>query len=109
MSTLPVHPIHQFLKQIKIDEVLWVFNAVSLYPSGMWDENSISPGIETGYAYTEDMNEKLVKKFYNGNFTKGSAVLKIKYYNPKILIVQRLPVKERERKMKLIVCEMVII
>ena len=28
-------PIHQLTKQIKLDEILWDFDAVSLYPSAM--------------------------------------------------------------------------
>ena len=54
-------PIHHIIKQIKLDEILWDFDANSLYPSAMWDENSIYPRIETGYAYTRDMNKKIVK------------------------------------------------
>ena len=76
------------------------FDCVSLYPSAMWDKNSIYPKIETGYAFTRDMNDELVEKFNNQTFTQGSAILKIKYYNPKNLIVQHLPVKEREKKLK---------
>ena len=45
-------PIHQLIKQIKLDELQWDCDAVSLYPSAMWDENSIYPRIETGYAFT---------------------------------------------------------
>ena len=67
----------------------------------MWDEKSIYPRIETGYAYTKDMNDELVEKFNTGNFTQGSAILKIKYCNPKKLIVQHLPVKEREKKIEI--------
>ena len=52
----------------------------------MWGSSSIYPRIETGYALTNDMNEKLVKKFNTGIFTQGSALLKIKYYNPKKII-----------------------
>ena len=59
------------------------------------------PRIETGYSYTRDMNDELVEKFNSGNFTKGSAILKIKYFNPKILIVQHLPVEEREKKIEI--------
>ena len=59
---------HQLKKQIKLSEPLWVFDAVSLYPSAMWDEKSIYPRIETGYAYTEDMNDELVEKFNNQTF-----------------------------------------
>ena len=44
------------------------------------------------------MNNELVEKFNTGNFNQGSAILKIKYYNPKNLIVQHLPVKERQKK-----------
>ena len=39
--------IHQLIKQIKLDELLWDLDAVSLYPSAMWDENSFFPSIET--------------------------------------------------------------
>ena len=90
------------IKQTKLDELLWESDAVSLSPSAMWDENSIYPRIETGYAFTRDMNDELVEKFNTGNFTQGSAVLRIKYYNPKSLIVQHLPVKEREKKIEII-------
>ena len=90
--------LHKLLKQIELIHLLWDFDAVSLYPSAMWDEKSIYPRIETGYAYTPDMNDELVNKFNTGNFNQGSAILRIKYYNPKNLIVQHLPIKERVNK-----------
>ena len=64
----------------------------------MWDANSIYPRIESGYAFTKDINDELVEKFINETFSQGSATLKIKYYNPKNLIVQHLPDKERGKK-----------
>ena len=64
----------------------------------MWDKNRIYPKIETGYAYTKDMNDELVEKFNNQSFIQGSALLKIKYYYPKYLVDQHLSVKEREDK-----------
>ena len=67
----------------------------------MWYENSIYPWTETGYAFARDMNDELVEKFNTGNFTQGSAVLRSKYYNPKNLIVQHLPVKERKKKIEI--------
>ena len=73
----------------------------------MWEENSIYPRIETGCAFTPDMNDELVEKLNTSNFNQRSAVLKIKYYNPRDIVVQHLPVKEREKKMTLFVCEMV--
>ena len=71
-------PIHQLIKQLKIIELLWDFDCVSLYPSAMWDKNSIYPKIETGFAFKKHMNDELVEKFNNQIFTQGSAILKIK-------------------------------
>ena len=68
----------------------------------MSDPESIYPRIETGYAFTKDMNDELVNKFNTQSFTQGSAVLKIEYYNPKNLIVQHLPIKERQKKIEII-------
>ena len=47
------------------------------------------------------MKDELVEKFNIGNFTQGSAILKIKYYNPEDLIVQHIPVKEKEKKIEI--------
>ena len=90
--------IHQLIKQLKIIELLWDFDCVSLYPSAMWDKASIYPRLETGYAFTPDMNDELVEKFNTQTFTQGSAILKNKYYNPKNLIVQHLPVKRKRKE-----------
>ena len=79
---------------------LWDFDAVGLYPSALWDEKSIYPRNETGYAFTRDMNNEFVEKFNNQSFTQGSAILKIKYYNPNKLIVQHIPIKEKEKKIE---------
>ena len=91
----------KLLKRIELIHLLWDYDAVSLYPSAMSDEHSIYPRIETGYAYTRDMNYELVEKFNNGNFNQGSAILKIKYYNPRDLIVQHLPIKEKVNKIEI--------
>ena len=93
--------VHQLINQSKIKELLWDSDCVSLYPSAMWYKNSIYLKVETGYASIRDMNEELVEKFKIQIFTQGSAILKIKYFNPKNLIVQHLPVKEREKKIEI--------
>ena len=67
----------------------------------MWDEKSIYARIETMYAYTRDMNDELVNKFNTVSFNQGSAILKIKYYNRRDLIVQHLPIKEKVSKMEI--------
>ena len=66
----------------------------------MWDKASIYPTIETSYAFTPDMNDELFENFNFQTFTQGSAILKIKYYNPKNLIVLHIPVKEKVKKIE---------
>ena len=90
--------LQKIIERIVLVHLLWDFDAVSLYPSAMWVEKSIYPRIETGYAYTRDMNDELVENVNNQTFTQGSAILKIKYYNPKNLIVRHLPVKEKKKE-----------
>ena len=90
--------LHKIIQRIELVHLLWDFDAVNLYPSAMWDENSIYPRIETGYSFTRGMNDELVEKFNNQTFNQGSAILKIKYYNPRDLIVQHLPIKEEGNK-----------
>ena len=47
------------------------------------------------------MIDELVEKFNTVNFNQGSAILKIKYYNLRDLIVQHLPVKERVKEIEI--------
>ena len=49
--------LHKIINRVELIHLLWDFDAVSFYPSAMWDENSFYPRIETGYAYTKDMND----------------------------------------------------
>ena len=69
--------LHEKIKRIELFHLLWDFDAVSLYPSAVWDKNSIYPKIETGYADEKHMNDELVEKYNNQTFTQGSAILKI--------------------------------
>ena len=71
-------PIQQLIRQSKLNEPLWDYDCVSLYPSAMWDKASIYTKLQTGYAYTPDMNDELVEKFNNQTFTQGSVIMKIK-------------------------------
>ena len=68
--------LHKIIQRIELIHLLWDFDAVSLYPSAMWNENSIYTRIGTGYAFTRDTNDELVQKFNNQTFTQGSAILK---------------------------------
>ena len=51
-----------------------------------------------GYAFTVDMTDALVEKMNGGNFNQGSAILKVKHYNPPDIIFKIIPVKERVNK-----------
>ena len=57
--------LHKLIQRIELIHLIWDFDAVSLYPSAMWDEKSIYPRIETGYVYQSDTNDDLVEKINN--------------------------------------------
>ena len=91
-------PIHKKLQKLNLNDVMMDFDATSLYPSAMWDENSVYLKIETGFAFKPHMNNVYVEAFINQTFNQDgheSAILRIKYYNPPNLIFQHLPVKEK--------------
>ena len=67
----------------------------------MWDIPSILSRVETGYDFTKVMYKELVEMFNSVSFIQGNAILKVKYYNPKILTVQHLPVKEKLNKIEM--------
>ena len=50
-------PIYKELQKLNFDVVKMDLNATSLYPSAMWDENSVYPKIETGFVFKPQMNE----------------------------------------------------
>ena len=68
-------PIHQLLQQLSLNDLLWDFDAVSLYPTAMSDGKSIHPKIGICYVFTTDMNNELVEKLNNQTFTQRSAIL----------------------------------
>ena len=70
-------PIHHVIRQLKISELFWDFHCVSVYPRAMWDKSIIYPRIETGLAYTKDLNSDLVKKFNNQNIYSRICYIEI--------------------------------
>ena len=53
--------------------------------------------IETGFAFTSNMNDEFVEKFITQTFTQSSAILKVLFYNPSELLFQQVPVREIKR------------
>ena len=95
--------IHKQLSKLDSNKTQMDYDATSLYPSAMWDKNSVYPKIETGFAFKPHMNDVYVEAFNNQSFNEdgdGSAILTIKYYNPPDLIFQHLPVKEKVKKIE---------
>ena len=69
----------------------------------MWDENSVYPKIESGFALAPHMNDVYVKAFKDQTFNEDgekSAILRIKYYNPPNIIFKHWPVKEKVEKIE---------
>ena len=96
-------PIHKKLQKLDVDDVMMDFDATSLYPSAMWDEKSVYPKIETGFAFKLHMNNVYVEAFNNQTFNQDgdeSGILRIKYYNPPSLLYQHLPVKEKVKNIE---------
>ena len=96
--------IHKKLQKLNVDNnVMMDYDGNSLYPSAMWDENSVYPKIETGFAFKPHLNDVYVEAFNNQTFNQDgdeSAILGIKYYNPPNLIFQHLPVKEKVKNVE---------
>ena len=95
--------IHKQLSKLDSNKTQMDFDATSLYPSAMWDEKSVYPKIESGFAFKPHMNDVYVEAFNNQSFNEDgdeSAILTIKYYNPPDLIFQHLPVKEKVKKIE---------
>ena len=100
---LNILPIHKELSKLDSNKTQMGYDGNSLYPSAMWDENSVYPKIETGFAFKPNMNDIYVDAINNQTFNEDgdeSAILTIKYYNPPNLIFQHLPIKEKVKNIE---------
>ena len=71
-------PIPKELSELDSSKTPMDYDATSLYPSAMWDQNSVYPKIETGFAFKPHMNDIYEQAFNNQTFNQGgdeSAVL----------------------------------
>ena len=96
-------PIQKKLQKLILNDVMMDFDATILYPSAMWDENSVYPKIENGFAVTQHMKNIYVEAFNNQTFNQDgneSAILRLKHYNPPSLIFQHLPIKEKVKNIE---------
>ena len=96
-------PIHKELSKLNLKKTQMCYDGNSLYPSAMYDCESVYPKIETGFVFRPHMNKTFVEALNNQTFNEDgeeSAMLSIKYYNPPNLIFQHLPVKEKVKKIE---------
>ena len=89
--------ISKDLQKINKDDLLVSYDFNSLYPSAQIDKNSTWPKIETAYPFKKYMNNAICILFNSGKWNElnRSAFLTVKYHNPKDLIFQHLPIKEK--------------
>ena len=90
--------IHEKLRTSDLDNVMMDSNDTSLNPCAIYDEKSVYPTIEKGFAFKPYMIDVYVEVFTNQTFNQDgieSASLKIKHCNPPNLIFNYLPVKEK--------------
>ena len=64
----------------------------------MYNPENENPRIETGYAFTQDMNDAIVEnfKFISKMRKFKSLIFKIKNYNPTDIILQHIATKRSE-------------
>ena len=102
-NKLDMLPNHEQLSKLDLIITQMDFDAISLYPSAIWNDISIYPKIEFGCTFklhiidifVNDLNDQILKQ--EGN---DSAVLKSKCYNPSKPIFQLLPIKEKVENIK---------
>ena len=97
--------IHEKLQKLNLNDVMMDFDVKSLYPSAMWDENSVFLNwkLESGFALKPHKKKNCGDAFINQTFNQDgneSAILKMKYYNPPDLIFEHLPIKEKVKNRK---------
>ena len=79
------------------------FEPTSLYPSVMWDEHSVYPKKETGFAFKPHIKIVYVEALNNQTSNRDgneSAIIKIKFYNLPDPIFQHLSVKEKVKNIE---------
>ncbi len=82
------------------EDFLIAFDATSLYPSAMWDENSEFPDISSGRAFKNSEEKEILELFNTQKFRPRTGFFKVKYHNPRDNFLQHLPIKETIRKPK---------
>ena len=96
-------PSHKALSKLKSNKTQMDVDSNSLYPSALWDENSVYPKMATAFVFKPYMNDEYVEALNNQTFNEGGdkfAKLTIKNYNPPDVIFKHLPFTEKVKKIE---------
>ena len=80
-NNLNILPINEELSKLELKKTQMDFDATSLYPSAMRDENSVYPKIESGFWFKLDINVVHVEELNNRTFNQDGnefAILRMK-------------------------------
>ena len=95
--------IHEQLSKLNLFKTQIDFDATSLYPSAMWDKNSVYCKVETRFAFKSYLNDISVETLIDRTFNQDgneSAILRINFYNQPNLVFQPLPVTEKVKNIE---------
>ena len=89
--------ISKELQRINKDDLLASYDFNSLYPSAQIDSRTTWPRLEMAYLFKKNMRDAVCRLFNRGRWNELNrcAFLTLTYHNPKNLIFQHLPVKEK--------------
>ena len=73
-----------------------IFDGSSLYPYAMWDEKTVYPKIESGFAFTPHMNKVYVEVFQKQTFNQDGNESAI--FNPPNLVFQHIAINKKSSK-----------
>ena len=75
-----------------------IFDATNFYPSHMWDEKSVYPKTESGFAFKPHLNDVYVEAFNIQTFNQDGnecAILKLESYSSPDLIFKQASIREK--------------
>jgi hypothetical protein len=75
-------------------DFMMAFDATSLYPSAMWDEESEFPDITSAKHFKNSEEKEILDLFNSQQFRPKTGFFRVRYFNPPELFLQHLPVKE---------------
>jgi len=77
------------------NEFLMAFDATSLYPSAMYDENSEYPKAESARKFRQEEEREIVYKFNTQTFRPKTGIFSVVFQYPNDMFFQPVPIKDK--------------